>query len=320
MSEQEEFQKVRLSIQELFSEKTIEASIQHFLNQQKKPYLYFKWLPHLYAYKLVKSKPFVEKEVVRLFESDPEFKLQHLEHPAQIKSLQKVVQKVAGDREMFTYTTKNDNQPSSLFFLNEQSKNTQHFVDCLNMHCERISWKDKNNFLSASQQFVRNLFNEISRSRALKLPVSALVIRCLSYEDMSQQDELQKMNLFFKSLSTHLSKNLKLYDHLSQISPDELGVILPHTSIQESTKEAQKISWMLSSINYQEMFSSKRPFKFQVGVSEYPTISRDAEDLLKKARQSSTYVEEEFPAGGVCVATAIKGFRPDFEIKTTKPS
>lgn len=302
----QDLSELQKKIHELAEQKSIHSLIQSFLKNQKPPFLYFTFLPEPCAFKLSYSKPFIEPAVVRLYESEPGFKMDHLKEPMKIKALARIVEKVG--KNMFSYLVFFKNQPFGLFFLSEKNLFIDSFFSAFQLKCEALAWKKQCSQLSNRQYLLKILFAEISRARNLRLPVSLVVIHCLSYDEIIKSNENQNLFLFFKALYNHISKNSRNYDSIIQISPKEMALVLPHTEEKSAMEKAEKIYWILNSLDYKEIFSTNAIF--QIGVAEYPKVARDAVDLLKIAQLSSFSSKK----GGVCLAVPINNFKPDFSI------
>lgn len=303
--------------------KVIQNQTQHtdlmnaFLKMQRKPYLYFKWQPSICGLKLIKSDPFISTKTLRLYESDASFNLEKLKNLMEVQPVSEIVRKVAGNQEMFSYAIPAQNQPWAYIFLSEKNIYIQHLIQFLKLKHECLFWKKRSGYIKKNEDFLKTLFSEVFRARALCLPVSLIVVRCVSLDGVHSYNENYELSSFFKSLNHHLLKNMSPYDSISQINKNELGCILPHTSLNQAVESAKKISWILNSINYSKIFSIKKSIYFQVGVAEYPSMCRDAVDLLKMGRSSSYYSSEENDQekGRVCVACPVEGFKPDFQAK-----
>ena len=192
--------------------------------------------------------------------------------------------------------------------MSEKNIFTDIFFQAFQIKCQALTWKKQCVQFSNRNHLLKILFSEISRARKLQRPVSLLVIRCLSDEAVSNKGEDKNLPIFFKSLYSHLAKNMAHYDSIVQINPQEMALVLPHICEEEACEKAGKIDWVLKSLDYQEIFSRK-DILFQIGVAEYPKTARDAVSLLKMAGLACEHSQK----GGVCVASALAQFKPDFE-------
>ena len=116
MAENQQLSLLKKQIQKLESVQTIPQLVRCFLQNQKPPCLYFKWLSDLSAFKLTDSRPLAHAPIIRLWESDPSFKIEQLNDPFSIPSLARIVQSISGGQKMFHYLASFKEQPFGLFF------------------------------------------------------------------------------------------------------------------------------------------------------------------------------------------------------------
>ena len=298
---------LNIQIQGLLKQKTIESSIQYFLKTlHPSPYLYFEWLSRQYALKLLHSHPSTPSQSIRLYESDPDFHINQLYQPQNISILKSIAQKIIPNHNLLFELITVKDQPFGIVGLTETNSDIKSLLYCLQSKCESLVWKQQCVKFSNYDYFLKILYSEISRSRRLSLPVSLILIDCISYPQIKKDHNCP---IFFKSLYNHLLKNNRMYDSLIQISPKEIACILPHTSEKGAVEKAQKIDWILKSLKSSKFF--KKEIQFKIAVAVYPSVARDALGLIHIARKSC---QEEGRA--VCVATASPAFQPDFSSET----
>ena len=272
-------------IQELNQQTSISSSIQYVLKNQKTPYLYFEWMESTSALNLLYSKPTVPSTIIRLYESDAHFQMDHLSHPEKIQAVSEVVQKVFNQQKSYSYLLTVAGKPFGILFLSEKNEWMDHLLSCLQVKCESFVWKNQCTPLSYEEQFLKILFSEISRARRLTLPVSLILIECLG-------DKVPKhcLSVFLKSLYQHILKNIRMYDTAISLNEKELAILLPHTSLQAAQQKAEKIYWILDAIDSTKIFNqSQDKLQFKVAATEYPSVARDATHLLQVARQTCQY-------------------------------
>ena len=277
---------------------SIPAVLECFLKKTGGPYLYFSWIKNHSALQLMHSKPKISSELIRLYENSPSFKLSDLKEPLKISSLQKLVLKASPEEQLFPYWIHRDSEPFGLFFLPEDSPSIQSLLHYVELKCQNLYWKKQ--FQPPQEEFLKNLYIEISRSRRLSLPVTLLLIQCRSEEPV-----------FLKSLYNHLEKNNRMYDLTFVLNSKEIALLLPHTSEQEGMEKAEKIYWTLQSLNQTQIL--KKPVNFQIAIAEYPKSARDALSLLQLARKACAYGQVK--QTGLVIATAPQGFKPDFQVQ-----
>ena len=290
----------------LSKKNSLSSLIDGFLSDFKAPYFYFKYIPELCALKLMQSKPCRPQTLIRLYESEPDFKIEDLRSPLKIPSIARIADLAGG--KMFPFVFSFKNRPFGFFLLNEKNLEIENLFQIFKLKCEALLWREQSEHLSGEKRLLKTLFCEIPRARSLKQPLNLAVIRCLHQEKIIQKSGLDKLSLFFKSLRNHIAKNAAPYDLIIQISPCELALVQPHLSETQTLEKAEKWSWVLESLDFEDIFSVKGPVLFQLGLAQYPKSARDAGDLLRTAREASVHKMR----GGVCTARPMTHFKPDF--------
>ena len=286
------------TVKALSQAESIPQVLECFLQNSGEPYLYFSWIKNQSALQLLHSKPKISSELIRLYESDSSFCAEDLKEPSKIKPLQKLVQKISPGKKLFHAWIYRDKEPFGLFFLPDHSLMIQSLLSCVEWKCQNLSLKKQN----PQEEFLKILYAEISRSRRLSLPVSLVLIQCSSKEPA-----------FFQSLLSHLEKNIRIYDSIVVLNTKEMALLLPHTSEKGGLSKAEKIYWTLQSLNQTDIL--KTPVDFQLAIAEYPKSARDAEGLLRLAREACAYGKTQ--QTGLVIAEAPQGFKPDFQAQNT---
>src|SRR5690606_5999552 len=119
-------------------------------------------------------------------------------------------------------------------------------------------------------------------------------------------------DLLLKAISKLMQKTSRTSDIVARLGGEEFSIILPHTDLMGAAVKAEKLRQAVESTKFP--FGETQPMGFisiSIGVSEYPSISRDAEGLIKAA-DDALYKVKETSRNRVCVAQAIEGFEPDF--------
>ncbi|MDE0151651.1 MAG: diguanylate cyclase [Bdellovibrionales bacterium] len=293
------------SVKTLFNASSIPKTLECLLEKIGGPYLYFAWKKHQSALQLLYSKPKISSELIRLYESDPSFDPAHLREPLKIRTLQTLVQKVSPEEKLFPYWVYIKQEPFGLFFLPDDSLNTQDLLSYVELKCQNLYLQKQAQ--TPQEEFLKTLYTEISRSRRLSLPVSLILVQCSSEEPLEP---------FLKSLYNHLKKTSRIYDLTSILNEKEIAVLLPHTSERGGLAKAEKIYWTLQSLNQTEIL--KKPVHFQIAIAEYPKSARSAESLFQLARDACAFGKSK--QTGIVIAEAPQGFKPDFQVQNESGS
>ena len=290
------------SVKTLSNTSSIPKTLECFLEKIGGPYLYFAWRKNQSALQLLHSKPKISSELIRLYESDPSFDPTHLKEPLKIRKLQALVQKVSPEERLFPYWMHIEQEPFGLFFLPDDSLTTQNLIYYVESKCQNLCLQKQLQTQTPQEEFLKTLYTEISRSRRLSLPITLILIQCVSEEPLDP---------FLKSLYNHLEKNSRIYDLTSVLNPKEIALLLPHTSEQGGLEKAEKIYWTLQSLNQAKIL--KKPIHFQMAIAEYPKSARDASGLLQLAKDACAYGQSK--QTGIVIAEAPQGFKPDFQVQ-----
>ncbi|MGE3975667.1 MAG: diguanylate cyclase [Bdellovibrionales bacterium] len=161
-------------------------------------------------------------------------------------------------------------------------------------------------------QFQTRIAEEISRSRRLSLPVSVLHIGIDSAYEMKQGLMPSEWNVLVRGVAQSLKKTSRVNDIIARYSDHELVVILPHTDRMGAAIKAEKFRRFVERTQFLE--NKNLNISVTVGVSEYPTLSMDAENLALSA--DAAYFQVKKIGNKVCMASAPRGLQPDFEVST----
>ena len=143
------------------------------------------------------------------------------------------------------------------------------------------------------------LSTEVSRARRLKSPLAVMVAH-IEYIGDSQRE----FDKAFEIIKGHL----RPYDLVSQLNKEELVVALPHCNYEDAAIKAETIRRQLVS---RGLKSQNAPLRLCFGVSEYPSLSGDSDQLLEDAKKACSQVLVS-GKNKVCLYTAEDQFEPEF--------
>ena len=152
-----------------------------------------------------------------------------------------------------------------------------------------------------SQDFVKELSCEVSRARRISKPVSVI----MAHIEFTADDEKEKREIF-KLLSEHL----RVYDFFSQVSENQIAIVLPHCDYQNAAVKAERLRRMVLN---RGMKTQNTPLRLCFGVSEYPRLSSDTDQMIQDVESACRQV---LASGNnkVCLFTAPAGFEPEFTV------
>jgi diguanylate cyclase (GGDEF)-like protein len=116
-----------------------------------------------------------------------------------------------------------------------------------------------------------------------------------------------------KAFAQVLQKHSRVNDIIGRVGSDEFGMILPHTTKEGAAIEAERLRRMIESADFTKVIKSFPHLTISIGVSEYPSVCRDADELFQTADEALFQVRER--QNKVCLAQAPEAFEPDFFVK-----
>ena len=132
--------------------------------------------------------------------------------------------------------------------------------------------------LIKNAQLAPLLSREVSRARRLKLPVTVI---------HGQIDFLANQKEEFHKLVAELKGVLRSYDFLCTLSDHQLVVIMPHCGFEDGAIKAETLRRNLVT---RGLKTQNNPLRMCFGVSEFPSLSGGADDLLNDAEKACQQV------------------------------
>src|SRR6185312_17132501 len=106
-----------------------------------------------------------------------------------------------------------------------------------------------------------------------------------------------------RTVARILDKHSRVNDIVGRTSPDEFGLLLPHTSKQGAMIKAERLRRIFEAAAFDRVLKDFPRLTVSLGVSEYPSLSRDAEELMQSADEALYQVRK---AGNkACVANPV---------------
>ncbi|PIS10971.1 MAG: GGDEF domain-containing protein [Bdellovibrio sp. CG10_big_fil_rev_8_21_14_0_10_47_8] len=158
--------------------------------------------------------------------------------------------------------------------------------------------------------FVHKLEEEIARARRLEKPVSVV---CLSLDHMHEIDQSFGRNnrdMILRVIAAIVKKTSRVNDISCRTADSEFSLILPHCGRRGAALRAERLRRIIEAHAF-----GLGDFKVTIscGVSEYPSLSKGADDLTQSAGQALEFIVGR---GGnkVCLYKPMEAFKPDFEV------
>lgn len=122
------------------------------------------------------------------------------------------------------------------------------------------------------------LSKEVLRAREIAQPVSMIHLHCESIEFDAREQE---------ALIDLVSTQLRPYDYLAVESRDALLIVLPHCSYENAAVKAETLRRLIVA---RGLKTQNTPLRLCLGVSEFPSLSEDSDQLREDAKKACTQV------------------------------
>lgn len=181
-----------------------------------------------------------------------------------------------------------------------------------------VSVRDPATDLLNRQAFLTKVNEEVSRSRRTHLATSLILIVVDQFGQLTSRYGQDEAHLVLKTIGKILEKHSRINDIVGRIGVDEFGLILPHTGKQGAMIKAERLRLIVESADFTKVLNRFPKLTVSLGVSEYPGLVRDAEELVQSADEALFEVRK----GGnkTCVAKAPEDFEPDFKVREAAPA
>lgn len=173
--------------------------------------------------------------------------------------------------------------------------------------------KDPLTGLFNRRYFNEKLEEEIVRARRTRMPVGLIYFDIDHFKKYNDQNGHPMGDVLLKMVSKILQQSARKNDIVARVGGEEFVYILPHTDKMGAAIKAEKLRRIIEGTKFPH--GEKQPMGFvsiSLGVSEYPTLSKDSESLVKSADEA-LYQVKKTTRNKVCMATVNDTFKPDFE-------
>jgi diguanylate cyclase (GGDEF)-like protein len=256
-----------------------------------------------------------------------QFKSAQLRDPMSIAELTEMVPEVFGTSEFFAYPVEALGEVLGIvLFMRADpggalSALTADWLMLLNralsllesekrLHVTAV--KDTATELLNRQNFIGRIEQEISRSRRTGLPISLLLIAVDQYGQIVSQVGQEEANVVMRMIARIIEKYSRINDIVGRSGADEFGILLPHTGKKGASVKAERLRRVLQSADFSKVLRDFPSITVSIGISEYPTLVRDAEELHQSADEALYHIRKL--GNKTALAHAPDGFTPDFEV------
>ncbi|MGE0525766.1 MAG: GGDEF domain-containing protein, partial [Bdellovibrionales bacterium] len=271
---------------------------------------------------------------VNFNETSPEFRSTDLRRPREVVEIGQMVEEIFHTADYIAYTVEALSEIQGVLLLLHAAPEAsfsallEEWVALLNkalslleaekrMHVMAI--KDAATDLLNRAHFITRLQQEISRARRTLLPVSLVMIAIDHYDQMIAKVGPEEAQVLLRMVARIFEKHSRVNDTIGRTGTDEFGIILPHTGKRGALIKAERLRRIVESADFSRVIRIFPHLTISLGVSEYPTMVRDAEELLQSADEALFQVRKN--GNRTCVAKPpLEGFQPDFEVNEKGPS
>ncbi len=172
--------------------------------------------------------------------------------------------------------------------------------------------RDRATNLLNRQNFQEAVQKEVARARRTSSPVSLLSLSVDGYSGLNEQIGSDEAASILKMLARILERYSRINDVIGRTGPSEFGVVLPHTDRKGAAVKAERLRKLIGKADFSKAIKSAKQISISVGVSEYPTLVRDADELIQSADEALYSVRQM--GNKTCMAQAPENFSPDFVV------
>jgi diguanylate cyclase (GGDEF)-like protein len=158
--------------------------------------------------------------------------------------------------------------------------------------------------------FIERATGEVLRARRSHLPLSVLFITVDQHEAAVQKGGLEEGNSVLRILARVFGKHSRVNDLVARYSPNEFAILLPDTNLAGGAIKAERLRRMIEGGDFSRVLQHTPQLTISAGVSEYPSVCRDVEELFERADEALVQVKAK--TNRVCLARPPNSFTPDF--------
>lgn len=325
----------------LLEKRNLKDSVDSFLQEvsrylNKAEVIYFKYVPShqslLASQSVVTDLVKVRGLGVDLIKYENRFSLEKLCKPQDLVSLKSLMNTALGVEKYMSLPFMVQGIPEGVFvFLqaDESLAEDNYIQSCLNSLSTKVSQinlikkmhaisihDDKTRVLN-SENFLNSIRREISRSQRITMPVSLIVVNIDQANDIEQNLNAYEQDMLLKMCATILRRHSRVNDVIGRLDKFTFGLLLPHTGKLGGAIKGERLRRIFESADFSSVIPSHKVITVSIGISEYPSHSRNSDDILKLADEALEEVKRT-GKNKVCLASPPEGFIPDFILDGSK--
>lgn len=256
------------------------------------------------------------------------FRAAHLRDPESIPELRSLSEEVFDSPKFLAkpIQTLGEIQGVAMFFTSELSNVQRDSVEvCTEIlmrviglqeaqkRLHSVSVKDAATDVYTRTHFIARSIEEVARARRTNLPVSMVILAVDQFGQLVSEFGPEEGNTVLRMFIKIIEKHSRLNDIVGRLGSDEFGILLPHTGLKGALIKAERLRRIIESADFSKVLGAAPTLTVSIGVSEYPSFCRDADELLQTADEALFHIREH--RNKVCAAKAPVGFVADFEVR-----
>ncbi len=160
--------------------------------------------------------------------------------------------------------------------------------------------------------FLKRLPEEMARSRRTFQPLSLIKMAMDDFLELGSSLGEQTRDEIFKKVGAAILSSSRSHDLICRVGENEISILLPAVDKKGAIYRAERLRRQLEREN-----AMREGLKISVsmGISEYPTLSRNAEELDRSATKAMMHVYDK---GGnrICMYKPPNDHVPEFVVQT----
>ncbi len=260
------------------------------------------------------------------------FRTAHLREPSEIPEISQMIKEVFQAEAFFAHPVEALGEIQGVVFFLRPDPGAElnpMIQDWLTLLCKALSLleaerrlhvitvKDPATDLLNRQNFVSRVTQEISRSRRTMTPVSLALLAIDQYGMIMSQMGPEEAQTVLRMAARIFEKHSRVNDVVGRTGADEFGVLLPHTGRAGALIKAERLRRIIESADFSRVLKAFPNLTVSIGVAEYPSMVRDADELMAAADEALYQVRGQ--GNKTCVAKPPEGFVADFQVLEKGP-
>lgn len=150
--------------------------------------------------------------------------------------------------------------------------------------------------LANHKYFQEELHRQIELAENKKESLSVVIVDIANISRINRDLGHARGDEVIKTVAHKIGKNIRNTDFAGRYGGDEVGIIMPNTTLDEAKYMAEYLSYILSCVYIDDV----GPIKVSIGISSYPNSSENQEKLLVLAEQAMYISKSKSQETGNC--------------------